>query len=207
VVEATARGLLRIDPSLRAMRALEEARRRVRYDLYAHRLEGTINSRKHEGTPSGQGVIPSFILPGPDRQVPTITVLSGYSYSFDRVAVSPRSSLVFVATKALAAGNPARGTVTITYPGQRAVAFDTDVPPADSSGIAAWQFRSIPLNPPQPTFAKIVFSASSPSGANYGDWVSFGAPLIVGAPLGERRPPARHARARAASPAERNGRA
>jgi hypothetical protein len=207
VIEAIPRGLIRIDPSVRAVHALDEARRSVRYDLYAHRSDGVINSRQHEATPSGLGVVPSFSLAGPYGQVPTITVLSGYAYTFDHIAVSPGYRLVFVATKPLPTGNAARATVTITYPGQHALAYDTDVPPADPSGIAAWRFASIPLNPPRTTFARIVFSASSPSGSNFGDWVSFGEPSVVGASPGQRRQPARHARARAASAPGPNGRA
>ena len=179
VFEATPHGLVRIDSSIRALHALDDARRTMRFDLYAHRLDGKINSQRHEGTPSGLGVIPTFDVAGPDRKVPTITVLSGYAWSFERVAVSPNSSLVFVATKVFPVGHPARGTVTITYQGERPRAFDTDLPPADPSGIATWRFRSIPLNPPRATFATIAFSASSPSGYNIGDWVSFGAPSIV----------------------------
>ena len=180
VVEATAHGLVRIDPSLHALHALDGARRSVRYDLYAHRLAGKINSSQHESTPSGLGVVPSFVLAGPDRQVPTITVLAGYSWTFDRVPVSPKSRLVFVGTKAFPVGHEARATVTVTFPGRRPVVADTDLPPADPSGLAAWQFRSIPLDPPRTTFARIVLSASSPSGYNLGDWASFGLPSIVG---------------------------
>jgi hypothetical protein len=207
VLEATVHGVVRIDPSMRALYALDEARRDMRSDLYAHRLDGKINSQRHEGTPSGLGVIPSFDVAGPDRTVPTITVLPGYTWSFDHVAVSPNSSLVFVATKAFPVGHPARGTVTITYQGQGPHAFDTDLPPADPSGIATWQFRAIPLNPPRTTFAKIVFSASSPSGYNVGDWASFGAPAIVGSPLREQGSPARNTRARSAPYAARSIRA
>jgi hypothetical protein len=182
VVEATAHGLLRIDPSLRALHALDDARRGLRYDLYAHRLDGTINSRHPEQTPSGLGVMPSFALTGPDRQVPTITILSGYSWTFDHVIVRPKSSLVFVVTKALPMGLAARGTVTVTFPGQRPIVAETDLPPADPSGVAAWQFRSIPLDPPRATAARIVFAATSPSAVALGDWASFGLPSIVGAP-------------------------
>jgi|GEM_PF-4376757 len=182
VVEATAHGLVRIDPSLRALRALDDARRGLRYDLYAHRLDGKINSRQHEQTPSGFGVIPSFVLTGPDRQVPTITVLSGYTWTFDNVVVRPKSSLVFVAAKAFPVGKDAGGTVTVTFPGQRPIIVETDLPPADPSGVAAWRFRSIPLDPPRTTVARIVFSASSPSRSALGDWASFGMPGIVGPP-------------------------
>ena len=182
VVEATAHGLLRIDPSLRALHALDDARRGLRYDLYAHRLDGTINSRHPEQTPSGLGVIPSFALTGPDRQVPTITILSGYTWTFDHVIVRPKSSLVFVVTKPLPMGLAARGTVTVTFPGQRPIIAQTDLPPADPSGVAAWQFRSIPLDPPRATAARIVFAATSPSAVALGDWASFGLPSIVGAP-------------------------
>jgi hypothetical protein len=182
IVEATAHGLVRIDPSLRALRSLDDARRSVRYDLYAHRRDGKINSSQHESTPSGLGVIPSFVLTGPDRQVPTITVLAGYTWTFDHVPVSPKSSLVFAGTKAFPVGHAARATVTVTFPGRRPIVADTELPPADPSGLAAWQFRSIPLDPPRTVIARIVFSASSPSGYNLADWASFGLPSIVGPP-------------------------
>ena len=182
VVEATAHGLVRIDPDLRAFDALDAARRRLRYDLYAHRLDGAINSRHPEQTPSGAGVIPSFVLTGPDRQVPTITVLSGYSWTFDKVLIRPKSSLVFVVTKPLPLGRDARGTVTVTFSGRRPIIVETDLPPADPSGPAVWRFRSVPLDPPRPTVARIVFATSSPSGTALGDWASFGMPSIVGSP-------------------------
>ena len=180
VVEATAHGLVRIDPSLHAVRALDDARRNLRYDLYEHRLDGKINFRHAEQTPSGLGVIPSFPLAGPDGQIPTITVLSGYTWTFDNVVVPPKSSLVFVATKVLPVGMDVRGTVTVTFAGRRPIVTETDLPPADQSGVSSWRFRSIPLYPPRTTVARIVFAATSPSGTALGDWASFGLPSIVG---------------------------
>ncbi|HEV2642175.1 MAG TPA: hypothetical protein VGT98_05690, partial [Candidatus Elarobacter sp.] len=180
VVEATAHGLVRIDPSLRAVRALDDARRGLRYDLYEHRLDGKINFRHPEQTPSGLGVIPSFPLAGPNGQIPTITVLSGYTWTFDNVVVRPRSSLVFVATKVFPVGMDVRGTVTVTFAGRRPIVTETDLPPADPSGVPFWRFRSIPLDPPRTTVARIVFAATSPSGTALGDWASFGLPSVVG---------------------------
>lgn len=182
VVEATARGLVRIDPTLQALHALDDARRNLRYDLYVHRLDGKINSQHSEQTPSGLGVIPTFPIAGPNGQIPTITVLSGYTWTFDNVVVRPKSSLVFVATKVLPVGRDARGTVTVSFPGRRPIVAETDLPPADPSGVTVWRFRSVPLDPPRATVARIVFAASSPSGTAFGDWASFGLPSIVGPP-------------------------
>ena len=179
VLFASAGGLNRIDGAAHAVQAAADARRRMTYDMYAHRSEGIINDRTPQGTPSKLGVIAEMPLPGPFGEVPTMTVVAAFSYTFDRVPVQAGSRLVYLAAKVFPVGERMRATVSIQVAGGARVEQHDDLPPAPPAGPLSWQFRSIAIPATRRTTARIVFAAASPNDKNVGDWAAFGSPMIV----------------------------
>ena len=179
VLDANADGLLRIDDVLRRIALLEHARRNVRFDIMASSTTGVLSSRVPQSTPNGLGVIPRIAEAGPNGLIDSIVTLSGFSDTFENVRAYPGDRLVYLVAKALDVGNEARGTAVIEIPGRPALIINDDLPPARPHGSLAWQYRDVPLPVREPTSLRIRFTASSPSGANFGDWVAFAGPAVV----------------------------
>lgn len=182
VFVVTAHGLERIDSQLHVLDALGKARAAMRYDLLAHAASGRINDTAPRSTPSGRGVIPSMAVAGPSGTVGSIVVLSGFSWTFERVPVRPGDRLVYAVAKATEVGFAAGAAVTIEIPGRQPVTVTDEAPPETAPGLPDWRLRSVALPLRGPAQVRIRFAASSPSGRNLADWVAFAEPAIVSAP-------------------------
>jgi hypothetical protein len=179
VFDAQAGGIERVDRNLKALRALSAARCTVRFDFLAH--AGTINQDVHVETPSGKGVIPNWEVATPAGPLSTLTVLSPFTYRFERVPVRRGDRLVYAVAKAMPSGNAMRGSVRIEIPGRPARVVDDELQPADPTlGSREWHYRSIPLDVQRDTTVRVVFAALTTTSQNLGDWAAFGSPAVVG---------------------------
>jgi len=179
VLMVTDGGLNRVDRTAAALRELDAARKDLSVDLQAQAAAGRINDPRPVGTPSGHGVIPAFPLAAVGPPIAAITVISGYTYTFERIPVAPGSRLVYADAKVFSVGGDARATVRIEVPGRPAVVVQDDLPPGPVAGPRAWRFRSVPIPAVRPAVARIVFAASSPGGNSTGNWVAFAQPAVV----------------------------
>lgn len=182
ILDAQAGGVERVDLNLKVLRALSAARCTVRFDFLAH--TGTIDQDVHVETPSGKGVIPNWDLTTPAGPLPTLTVVSPFTYRYERVPVRRGDRLVYAVAKAMPSGYAMRGSVRIKIPGRPVRVVDDQLEPADTALVSReWHYRSIPLDVQRDTTARVVFAALTTAGQNLGDWAAFGSPAVVaGAP-------------------------
>jgi len=172
-------GLSRIDQQLRALDRVRALEHHVQYDFVARFGEGQINDATPQKTPSGRGVmqIAEATPYGPGQ---TITLLSGFTYTFRDIPVQRGDRLVFAAGKMFALGGDVRATARVTVAGHTVEVAALDVPRADDTGTIRWFDAQADLSTYAGSRIDVTFAASSPSGDATGNWASFYAPAIAG---------------------------
>ena len=148
------------------------------FDFLANYEYGRINSTQKVPTPTGYGV---FIMdwPGDLGNQKTITIISGFSYTYDKVQIQDNSFLSFSAGIPLKGGDGAMAYVDITpVNGERKRILKTDLLPATQDGIK-WESCLIPCSDYAGQEVSITFGVESPSGCLNADWVAFGSPLLL----------------------------
>jgi len=142
---------------------------------------GTINTDRPAGTPTGRGVL---LLPwsADDGPYNTITVVSGYSYSFNEIRLGAHPTLVLDVAKPLSGGQDALAWVDVSSGGGKPDRiFTATCPPADGTALI-WQHFAVQL-PLRSVDVKVTFGASSLPGSGIADWIAFANPILEGSAL------------------------
>lgn len=159
------------------LRAIEAA---TRYEFLEHFDAGRISDKTHVDTPTGLGALKMPWDSTAGTQA-TLTVISGYSYSFDDVPVPKDSALSFAVGMVYPSAVPARAVVRIgpSGGGEQQVSFSRDLVPPREGGKPSFEQVSIPL----PQFAgkriSVMFAVETPAGSSAGHWVAFSDPRIL----------------------------
>ena len=172
-------GLVRADREIRALQLVAADERNVHYDFVRSFDRGQISDASPQQTPSGRGVM-QLPEPTPFGSAPTITVVSGFSYTFHGVAVQPGDRFVAAAGKIFAIGVAVRATVRVVDAGRTHDVVTIDVPPADAAGLVHWTAAVADLSAYAGRRVDVTFAASSPTGDATANWASFDQPVIAG---------------------------
>lgn len=138
--------------------------------------DGAINSMKKVSSPNGRGVIP-MQWPMRGLMTPTISIVSGFRYSFPNVRVRPHSDLVFYDAKPFSAGVSDRAFVDVTPLGESSARVFVDTLRPAASAIS-WKSHRISLRRFSGKTVTITFGADALGDATAA-WAAFANPLII----------------------------
>ncbi|MHB8084687.1 MAG: hypothetical protein ACYDHZ_02540 [Dehalococcoidia bacterium] len=147
------------------------------FDFLAKYTDGKINNTQKVSTPNGSGV---FTTDWPGDLVPekTITIVSGFSYTYDKILIKEGDSLSFTAGMPLGNSYGVLAYIDVTTAnGEQKRLFKADLWPATKSGVR-WQSFLIPCTDYAGQEVSITFGVESPLGYSGGDWIAFGSPLL-----------------------------
>ena len=148
------------------------------FDFLSNYEYGKISSTQRVLTPTGYGVFTKH-WPGALGSEKTITIISGFSYAYDKVLIKDGDFLSFTAGIPLIGGDGAMAYVDITpVNGERKRIFKADLLPATATGIK-WESFLIPCSDYAGQEVTIIFGVESPSRNPAADWVAFGSPLLL----------------------------
>jgi hypothetical protein len=148
------------------------------FDFLTNFKSGRINSTQKVDTPTGAGVF-TMILPGDLGNKNTLVVISGFSYTFEKMVINNGDCLYFSAGTPLEGGDGARAYIEITSEnGEMKRIFTTDLIPATKKGIN-WEPYFVSCNEYAGQKVKITFGVESPTGNSNADWIAFGSPLLL----------------------------
>jgi hypothetical protein len=147
------------------------------YDFVQRFDKGTINSHAPVSTPNKRG---AFVISWANGglSAPTLTLLSGFRYSFHEVYVPHDSVLRFAAAKPLTVGASTRGLIEVTDGSRTYRIFQHDFPPSASESLI-WEYFSVSLAPFANRRVTISFGADTLEGNAAGAWVAFARPAIA----------------------------
>jgi hypothetical protein len=151
----------------------------VQFDFLALFENGHVNDDRHVDTPSGKG---AFILPlntqlGVDN---TLTVLSGFSYTYDNVFIGQSPVLRFDVGMVYPIPEPARAVVkVIGGDGIVEIVYSMVLPIQPKMEKVKLLPIPISLNRYSGQKVSVVFSVETPGNDSSGHWVAFGRPRIV----------------------------
>lgn len=142
--------------------------------------KGRINDSRHVDTPSGKGV---SILPWdtPIGRIRSLTVISGFSYTYDKLLIDKNSALRFEVGMTYPAPEPARAAVqVIGNDGTLETVYSMNLPPQiNKTGRINLSKVSIPLDRFSGQEISIMFNVDTPGSDQSGHWVAFARPRIV----------------------------
>ncbi len=168
-----------VDVSASAYDQLQELDSIPRVDLLRRFDVGRINSEGHADNPTGKGAM-LFDLDGQGGPIRTLTVLTGFTYRYDHLAVRPGDRLRFGAAMVFPTRTPAEAVVSVIGAnGRTATAFDVVLPLRPPGGAPQTVQASIPLDGFGPDVS-VVFKTSTPGVDRAGHWVAYEQPRIVG---------------------------
>lgn len=159
-----------------ALRAIKAA---TRYEFLEHFDAGRISDKTYVDTPTGLGALrmPWDSAAGTQS---TLTVISGYSYSFDDVPVPENSTLSFGVGMVYPSAVPARAVVRIAPPGgEPKISFSRDLVPPREGQKPSFEQISIPLSQYAGKQVSVTFTVETPAGSSAGHWVAFSDPRIL----------------------------
>ena len=140
---------------------------------------GHISDSSRVDTPTGKGalIMPWHTDVGARA---SLTVISGFSYRYDDVAVTAGAQLRFDIGQAYPSQQSARAIVRINRDGgEPVVIYSGDLTPPKADARIPFQFVSIPLTDYAGQRLSFSFSVESPGGDTRGHWVAFIDPRIV----------------------------
>lgn len=163
------------------LRALSLSRgKKVTHDLLALYPEGRINDTTKVSSPTGSGamIIPWESFLGLQN---TLTVISGFSYSYDAVTIERDADLRFGITMVYPSRESARAIVRIKEEGAESrILYSQDLKPPSIGEKLLFETVIIPLGDFAKKKVSLTFIVETPPGKdNSGHWVAFSDPRIV----------------------------
>jgi hypothetical protein len=153
---------------------------KVTSDFLALFPEGSINDSSAVQTPSGMGamIIPWGTFLG---QRNTLTVVSGFSYSYDAVTIERNTYLRFGITMVYPSLESARAIVRIKEEGaDPRIVYSQDLTPPPAGEQLQFEAITIPLADFANKKVSVTFSVeTAPGKDSSGHWVAFSEPRIV----------------------------
>lgn len=140
---------------------------------------GHINDTSQVATPTGKGAL---VLPWQTDTggISSLTVISGFSYGYDKVPVPPDAQLRFAVGQVYPSSQSARAVVRIDRgAGDPLVVYSHDLDPPKLGKDIPFEVVSIPLATYAGEAISVSFSVESPGGNPNGHWVAFANPRIV----------------------------
>jgi len=141
---------------------------------------GHINDDRPVATPNGKGAL-IFGLDTGGGETKTLTVISGFSYRYDKLTVKPGDTLKFSATMVYPTKEPARAVVKITGgDGVAKTAYSVVLPVRPAHGPIPNVSAAIPLDAYTGPIS-VAFSVETPGTDSSAQWVAFDQPRISNA--------------------------
>lgn len=143
---------------------------------------GRISDETPVSSPSGRG---AFVMPWSSRtgMHNTLTVISGYRYSFDDVQIPAdgQPQLVFGMGMTYPSATSARATVGVAVPGSESeeVVVQRELTAPGADGTIGFVSGAIPLQRFAGKKVTFSFGVDSPHGSPNGHWIAFSSPRIV----------------------------
>ena len=139
---------------------------------------GRINSMARALTPTGRGVL---IAEWPFRssRIRSLTVLSGYRYSFRSVPIPKGALLVFSGAKPYSIGVGVSAFIVVEEHGRIYPIFQRIFPPASVSAGPLWRHYAIPLDRFSGHVVAITFGANAIGGNQTAAWAAFAEPEVA----------------------------
>jgi hypothetical protein len=162
-----------------AIRFSPKKQSEVQFDFLALFEKGHINDDRHVDTPSGKGalILPLNTRLGLDN---TLTVLSGFSYTYDNVFIGQSPVLRFDAGMVYPVPEPARAVVkVIGGDGIVEIVYSMLLPIQTKMDGVKLLPTLIPLDRYSGRKVSVVFSVETLGNDSSGHWVAFGKPRIV----------------------------
>lgn len=159
----------------------EAHKRKASFDFLATFPEGHINNPVKVDTPTGRGalVMPWDTVLGPQN---TLTVLSGFSYRYDAVAVGTNAQLSFGVSMTYPSNEPARAIVRISVGnGLPQVLYSRDLTPPLVGEKLQFEPVIIPLTQFSDQKVSLTFAVETPGPDSSGHWIGFAEPRIIAA--------------------------
>ncbi len=146
----------------------------LRYSFVDHFASGKINSEAAVNTPTGRGalILSWPFYPGLTK---SLTVLTGFRYSYPDVAIGPTDMLTFEVAKPYSIGGDVTASIDVTDGGRTTRVFLKQIPPA-TSAAPTWRPYAISMKPFAGHHVTITFGLDSKD-ANAA-WVAFANPAI-----------------------------
>ncbi len=143
--------------------------------------QGKINSTNQVQTPTGRGVF-EINWPNELGSTKTITILTGFDYSYENIVMPPDGYLRFNAAlpynRKVTDGAQAYIEVTGEN-GTRRRIFAADLLPAKDDGTLQWGDYLLPVQDYTGQKVMVTFGVTSPSGNGNGDWIAFSEVQLV----------------------------
>ena len=140
---------------------------------------GHISDASRVDTPTGKGAL---VMPWQTDigARSSLTVISGFSYGYDKVPVPPDAQLRFAVGQVYPSSQSARAVVRIDRgAGDPLVVYSHDLDPPKLGKDIPFEVVSIPLATYAGEAISVSFSVESPGGNPNGHWVAFANPRIV----------------------------
>lgn len=167
-----------MDVSTKTYARLESLSQPRRYDFIKLFDTGQISDMSHADTPTGRGAL---LLQADDGngQIETLTVLTGFSYRFDHLAVDSGDELKFSALMVYPTTQAARAVVQVVRAdGSSATVYDAVLPIRAKDGPPIPVSARVPIGRYGPQIS-VVFSVRSTGADMSGQWGAFSSPRIV----------------------------
>ncbi len=147
----------------------------LRYSFVDKYASGKINSEAHVQTPTGRGAL---ILSWPfyPGQATSLTVVTGFNYSYPGVAIGRADMLTFEVAKPYSIGSDVTASVDVTDGGRTTRVFEKQIPPA-TSAVPTWRPYAISMEPFVGHHVTITFGLTAKD--QNAAWVAFANPAIV----------------------------
>lgn len=178
-------GMQLVDVTQQALVEMKERESRISFDFIKNFDQGQINDTRPVDTPSQLGII-QMPWDGIFGRQETLTVLPGFSYRFDNVALNSGDAIVFGLSMLFPAPERALAKVTILDSNGKVIQdFSTPLnPPIPDQKVKFLPFR-INLNIGTAESVSVIFSAASAGEDETAQWIAFDRPrLISGASKG-----------------------
>jgi hypothetical protein len=166
-----------LTPKPAAQVALPEGE--IQFDFLKHFDAGQISDPRHVSTPTGRGVL---AMPwASERGVrDTLTVISGFSYRYDRIDVPAGATLRFAVGMIYPAVQPARALVQVDMAGGATTnIYAQPLSPPTTDGKPSFMEVSLPLDAYAGKRISLSFAVDSPGGNSTAHWVGFASPRLA----------------------------
>jgi hypothetical protein len=147
------------------------------FDFLESYGKGRINSFQKVSSPTGSGVLTMY-WPSAVGTEKTLTVIAGFSYTYDNVPIKQKDFLTFIAGIPFDTSDGALAYVDVTTKdGERRRIFKAELSPATKTGII-WKTFQIPCKEYAGQEVSIAFGAEV-TGSPLAAWVAFGSPRLL----------------------------
>lgn len=141
--------------------------------------QGHISSDARVDTPTGRGVL-NLMWDTLLGHRSSLTLISGFSYRFDDVAIESGTELDFGVSMIFPTAAPARAFVLVQEEGKKPITVYSEVlvPPV-SAGKVPFEARTVMLESFAGKRVSLTFGADTPGGDSSGHWIGFTNPRLA----------------------------